>query len=117
MFIDKTSPAKNISTEIINAIHCRASADKLKSFHIPSFGSTKGKDTVLDEHVKTQRIDALLIYHHKAFFRIAAADFLLQLHNLTQFFIHEATFALNKLFTLICARIVKARIHLGFLVF
>lgn len=65
--------------------------------HVSSFCPTQSKDAVLGEDIKTERIDAFLVYYDKvSFFLLAVhslvADEVLELNNLLDLGVNEVSF-------------------------
>jgi hypothetical protein len=131
LFVDEACPSENVGTEIVDAILSDSPTNKLQSrksqhtleqeggwvpFHITSFDASQGENAVLDEDIKGQGVNALLIKNHKFLLWIIPTNLILQLHNLPQLGINKRPFTLHQLFPLLCSRIKEPRINLALLI-
>lgn len=116
LLVDETSPTQNLLRQVIDTVLSSTTADKLESLHVSSLGSSESKNVVLGEDVKRQGVNTLLVDDHKVLCAVVTAKFLLELNNLLEFGIDETTLALDKLITLLSARVEEARVNLGLLI-
>lgn len=79
-------------------------------FHVSSLGATQSHDTLLGQHVQTERVDALLIDDDKVlllahdvaiFVELRVAHELLEFDNFANLGIGEAPFGLDELLPLL----------------
>ena len=69
--------------------------------------------TGFGEHVQGERIDSLLVDHHKALIRVIGTHVILKVNNLADLVISEFTFSSDKLISLLSSTIYKRGIRLA----
>jgi hypothetical protein len=111
MFVNKASPAKIIWCKIIYRVLGNTTANKLKSLHVASLCSAKGKDVVLGENIQRKRINTLLVDDHETVVSVfTGADGILEFYDLADLIINVLSFGFYELLALFGGRIEESRV-------
>lgn len=110
LLINKASIAKAIRSHVLDTVLGNTTADELQALHVATLRAAQGKNAVLGKDIQGQRVDTLLVDNDKVLLAIGSTNLLLQVNNLLKLGVDESSLALNKLVTLLSARVEEARI-------
>jgi hypothetical protein len=116
VLVNLSGPPQHIRREVFDRVHGNTTTDQLQPLHVPSLRTSQRQNTVLGQHIQTQRVNSLLVDDDKSLGRIVTAHLLFQLHNLPQLLVYESPLALDELFALLGGGVEESGVDLGLLV-
>lgn len=115
MFLDTIGITQISFSELFNWVNSCSSTSQNNSFHISSFGTSEGNDSCLSKHLKTYRVNSLLVDNNKRFI-VSFSNFVFELDNFSATLVSKPSFRFCHFISVSGIREEELRIDFSFFV-